>query len=85
VHGLAVRTACGGLCFASVTGVTGAEVASAQISVASYRTGKFMYAIDSFASKLRRPSGLCTTVDGEGSFVFVADVGNHCVKKYRFL
>lgn len=44
-------------------------------------SGKLMFCIDSFDDKLRRPSGLCVTPDHH---VFVADLGNNCVKKFRY-
>ncbi|CDW54464.1 tripartite motif containing protein 2 [Trichuris trichiura] len=37
--------------------------------------------IDSFNSKLRRPSGICTVHD---RCCLVADLGNNCIKKYRY-
>uniref|UniRef100_A0A915IPN2 Uncharacterized protein n=1 Tax=Romanomermis culicivorax TaxID=13658 RepID=A0A915IPN2_ROMCU len=39
------------------------------------------YAIDSSAAKLRRPSGICVANE---NFCFVADLGNNCIKKYRY-
>ena len=44
-------------------------------------SGKLMFCIDSFDDKLKRPSGLCVTKDHH---VFVADLGNNCVKKFRY-
>ena len=44
-------------------------------------SGKLMSCIDSFDDKLKRPSGLCVTKD---HYVYVADLGNNCVKKYRY-
>ena len=42
---------------------------------------EWLFNIDSFNEKLKRPSGLATTADAH---VFVADLGNNCVKKYRY-
>lgn len=44
-------------------------------------SGKLMFCIDSFDDKLKRPSGMCATKDHH---VFVADLGNNCVKKFRY-
>lgn len=44
-------------------------------------SGKLMFCIDSHFDKLKRPSGLATTIDHH---VYVVDLGNHCVKKYRY-
>lgn len=44
-------------------------------------SGKLMFCIDSYHDKLKRPSGLATTSDHH---VYVVDLGNHCVKKYRY-
>ena len=44
-------------------------------------SGKLMFNIDSFEDKLKRPSGLCVTKDHH---VYVADLGNHCIKKFRY-
>jgi len=41
-----------------------------------------MFDIDSWADRLKRPSGLATSADG---FVYVVDLGNDCVKKYRYI
>ncbi|XP_018320293.1 tripartite motif-containing protein 3 isoform X2 [Agrilus planipennis] len=38
--------------------------------------------IDSHEYKLKRPSGIATTSDG---YVIVVDLGNNCIKKYRYL
>ena len=42
---------------------------------------RLLYEIDSFNDRLKRPSGIATTADG---FAFVADLGNDCIKKYRY-
>ncbi|XP_021366421.1 tripartite motif-containing protein 2-like isoform X1 [Mizuhopecten yessoensis] len=44
-------------------------------------SGKLQFCIDSFHDKLRRPSGLATTSDHH---VYVVDLGNDCLKKYRY-
>lgn len=44
-------------------------------------SGKLMFCIDSFEDKLKRPSGLSVTKDHH---VYVADLGNNCVKKFRY-
>lgn len=44
-------------------------------------SGKLMFYIDSFDDKLKRPSGLATTADHH---VYVVDLGNDCIKKYRY-
>ena len=51
------------------------------IACSAYK-GSFDYALDSFGAKLKRPSGLCIAADRR--HCYVVDVGNHCVKKYRF-
>ena len=42
---------------------------------------EWLFNIDSFSEKLKRPNGLATTSDGH---VFVADLGNNCIKKYCY-
>lgn len=37
--------------------------------------------IDSYEMKLKRPSGIALTFDNH---VIVVDLGNNCVKKYRY-
>lgn len=37
--------------------------------------------IDSHENKLKRPSGIAVTSD---NYVIVVDLGNNCVKKYRY-
>lgn len=39
------------------------------------------YTIDSHDSKLKRPSGVAVTHDNH---VVVVDLGNNCIKKYRY-
>ena len=43
---------------------------------------KVLFEVDSFHDRLKRPSGLSTM---RGGYVFVVDLGNDCVKKYRYL
>uniref|UniRef100_A0A5S6QEQ6 RING-type domain-containing protein n=1 Tax=Trichuris muris TaxID=70415 RepID=A0A5S6QEQ6_TRIMR len=43
--------------------------------------GSVVNHIDSFNSKLRRPSGICTVDD---RCCLVADLGNNCIKRYRY-
>lgn len=50
------------------------------IQVVDYATGKHKFIIDSHDSKLIRPSSLATF----GKHVIVSDLGNDCIKKYRF-
>ncbi|KAL3862563.1 hypothetical protein ACJMK2_008523 [Sinanodonta woodiana] len=44
-------------------------------------SGKLMFCIDSYDDKLKRPSGLAATLDG---YVYVIDLGNCCLKKFRY-
>ncbi|XP_055996216.1 tripartite motif-containing protein 2-like isoform X2 [Ostrea edulis] len=44
-------------------------------------SGKVIFCIDSNSDRLKRPSGLATTSDHH---VFVVDLGNDCLKKYRY-
>lgn len=50
------------------------------IQVVDYATGRHKFIIDSYDSKLIRPSSLATY----GKHVIVSDLGNDCIKKYRF-
>lgn len=50
------------------------------VQIVDYCTGKAKFTIDSFESKLMRPSSLATYA----SHVIVTDLGNDCIKKYRF-
>lgn len=54
---------------------------SAYCAVLGYK-GDVRFKIDSFGAKMRRPTGVCLTVDGENCLI--ADLGNHCVKQFRF-
>ena len=42
---------------------------------------RLKFEIDSFSDKLKRPSGVCIMRDGR---VVVADLGNDCIKVYRY-
>jgi len=43
---------------------------------------RWMFDVDSHSDRLRRPSGV--DVDSEG-FVYVADLGNDCIKKFPYM
>ena len=43
---------------------------------------QLVFDVDSHDDKLKRPSGLTTTHDGH---VYVVDLGNDCVKKYKYM
>lgn len=43
---------------------------------------QWLYNIDSFGDRLKRPSGLVAVGDGH---VIVADLGNDCIKKFRYI
>jgi len=43
---------------------------------------QWLFNIDSFSDKLKRPSGLAALANGH---VCVADLGNDCIKKFRYL
>lgn len=51
------------------------------IQVFDYETGQFKYIIDSTDAKLKRPTSLATTEDYH---CIVVDLGNDCIKKYRY-
>ncbi len=51
------------------------------LSVSRYK-GDAAFGMDSLGAKLKRPSGICITADKQ--HCLVADLGNHCIKKYRF-
>lgn len=50
------------------------------IQIVDYSSGRAKFAIDSYESRLIRPSSLATY----GQYVIVSDLGNDCIKKYRF-
>ena len=51
------------------------------IQVFDYETGQFKYIIDSTDARLKRPTSLSTTEDYH---CIVVDLGNDCIKKYRY-
>ena len=51
------------------------------IHVINYSTGQLQFVIDSNDAKLKRPSCLATTNDDH---VIIVDLGNDCIKKYRY-
>ena len=51
------------------------------IEVYSYADGALLFSIDSYDSKLKRPSGVATSSDYH---LYVIDLGNDCLKKYRY-
>ncbi|KAJ6221256.1 hypothetical protein RDWZM_007068 [Blomia tropicalis] len=51
------------------------------IQVIDYDTGQLKFSIDSNDAKLKRPSCLATTNDDH---VIIVDLGNDCIKKYRY-
>lgn len=44
-------------------------------------SGKVMFCIDSNSDRLKRFSGLVNILD---NYVYVVDLGNDCLKKYRY-
>ncbi|XP_076030770.1 tripartite motif-containing protein 2-like isoform X2 [Oratosquilla oratoria] len=52
------------------------------IQVFDFTLGSLIFTIDSKEAKLKRPSGLATTVDGH---VIIVDLGNDCIKKFRYM
>lgn len=51
------------------------------IQVFKMSDGTLLNTIDSHDSRLKRPCGLATTCD---KHVIVVDLGNDCIKKYRY-
>lgn len=51
------------------------------IQVLQLAGGNVLSEIDSFNSKLRRPSGIAVS---SNKHLIVVDLGNDCVKKYRY-
>lgn len=51
------------------------------IQVFDYEAGQFKYIIDSTDARLKRPTSLATTDDYH---CIVVDLGNDCIKKYRY-
>lgn len=60
---------------------TRVEKTKSFIQVFDYESGQLKFTIDSSDAKLKRPSCLATTDD----HVIVVDLGNDCIKKYRYL
>ena len=52
------------------------------IHVFDYKSGRLLFAINSSEARLRRPTSLATTNDDH---VIVVDLGNDCIKKYRYI
>ncbi|RWS07481.1 tripartite motif-containing protein 2-like protein, partial [Dinothrombium tinctorium] len=61
---------------------TRVEKAKSFIQIFEYNSGAIKFTIDSNDAKLKRPSSLTTTKDFH---VIVVDLGNDCIKKYRYL
>ncbi|ESO09257.1 hypothetical protein HELRODRAFT_156422 [Helobdella robusta] len=74
----------GGVCFDGLGKflATKLEKGRCVIQVFDALSHNFLYEIDSFNDKLKRPCGLTVSSDG---FVYVVDLGNDCVKKYRYV
>jgi tripartite motif-containing protein 2/3 len=51
------------------------------VAVSHYK-GDLDFTMDSFCAKLKRPSGVCLSSDRR--HCYVADLGNHCIKKLRY-
>lgn len=51
------------------------------VQVFNLNDGTLLATIDSYESKLKRPSGLATTNDRH---LIVVDLGNDCIKKYQY-
>lgn len=60
---------------------TRVERGRVSVQVFDYATGHFKLSIDSMDAKLKRASGLAATNDYH---VIVVDLGNDCIKKYRY-
>ena len=56
------------------------EIGNNRVQVFRY-DGTFVSMIDSSADPLNQPCGLAVTTDG---YVYVADYGNDCIKKYKY-
>ncbi|RXG53932.1 Tripartite motif-containing protein 2 [Armadillidium vulgare] len=52
------------------------------IQIFDFSLGTLIFTIDSKEAKLRRPSGLATTQEG---YVIIVDLGNDCIKKFRYM
>uniref|UniRef100_A0A914VFY6 Uncharacterized protein n=1 Tax=Plectus sambesii TaxID=2011161 RepID=A0A914VFY6_9BILA len=51
------------------------------LAVSHYK-GDVDFTMDSFCAKLKRPSGVCLSPDRR--HCYVADLANHCIKKFRY-
>lgn len=60
---------------------TRCEKSGSFVQVFSYQSGNLQFTIDSHDAKLKRPSGLEVTSDFH---VVVVDLGNDCIKKFRY-
>lgn len=60
---------------------TRCEKSGSFVQVFSYQSGNLQFTIDSHDAKLKRPSGLEVTPDFH---VIVVDLGNDCIKKFRY-
>lgn len=60
---------------------TRVEKTKSFIQVFEYSSGQLKFVINSNEAKLKRPSGLATTNDYH---CIVVDLGNDCIKKYRY-
>lgn len=58
------------------------EKAKSYIQVFDYPSGQIKFVINSSEARLRRPTSLATTNDDH---VIVVDLGNDCIKKYRYV
>ncbi|XP_023214211.1 tripartite motif-containing protein 2-like [Centruroides sculpturatus] len=61
--------------------VTRSEKSGSYIQIIDYYTGEQKFIIDSYDSKLKRAAGIVSKDD----YVYAIDLGNNCVKKYRYL
>lgn len=72
----------GGVCVDSAGYILATKTEKGKCLVSVFNSsGKLLFNIDSHEDKLRRPSGLAVTTDYQ---VYVVDLGNECVKKYRY-
>lgn len=65
---------------------TRTEKARSFIQVFKFATGELYSTIDSHGCKMKRPTGLAVMGGGEdgGRHLVVVDIGNDCVRKYRY-
>lgn len=73
----------GGICYDGRGNLlaTRAEKTKSYIQVFDFVSGQLKFVIDSFCAKLKRPTGLSVNSD---YCLFVVDLGNDCIKKYRY-